>query len=176
MQSRAAQRYAKAILSFALDKDAAAAVDTDMRSIHTTVSDSKELRDFLSSPVIQTAKKKDALTAVFSKINGVTQGAFDLLATNKRLEILDQVAASYIAMYDEHNKKNVARVTTAVALTPQLEKKILAKVQELTGNEVKLENTIDPSIVGGFILRVGDMQYDASVAGKLRNLEQKFQS
>ena len=70
--------------------------------------------------------------------------------------------------------KDIAHVTTAVPLTADLEKKILAKVTELTGNKVSIENKIDESIIGGFVLRVGDLQYDASIANKLSSLKREF--
>ena len=69
---------------------------------------------------------------------------------------------------------NVAKVTTAVALTKDMEEKVLKKVVELTGNKTSIENTIDPAILGGFILRVGDMQYDASIANNFNELRREF--
>jgi F-type H+-transporting ATPase subunit delta len=72
------------------------------------------------------------------------------------------------------NKTEVATVTTAVPLTKELEAKVLAKVKELTGNDVSLENKIDENIIGGFILRVGDLQYNASIANKLNTLKREF--
>jgi F-type H+-transporting ATPase subunit delta len=72
------------------------------------------------------------------------------------------------------NKTEVATVTTAVPLTKELEAKVLAKIKELTGNDVSLENKIDESIIGGFILRVGDLQYNASIANKLNTLKREF--
>ena len=65
-------------------------------------------------------------------------------------------------------------VTTAVPLTDDLNAKVLAKVKELTGKEAVIENKVDESILGGFILRVGDMQYNASIANKLNNLKRTF--
>ena len=69
----------------------------------------------------------------------------------------------------------VAKVITAVALTPALEEKVLAKVKELTGStSVTLNKEIDPAIIGGFILRVGDLQYNASIANQLGNIKREF--
>jgi F-type H+-transporting ATPase subunit delta len=65
-------------------------------------------------------------------------------------------------------------VTTAVALTGDLEKKVLAKVKELTGKNVTLKNIIDETVLGGFILRAGDLQYDASIANQLNTLKREF--
>ena len=68
----------------------------------------------------------------------------------------------------------VATVTTAVPLTSDLKTKVLAKVKELTDKEAEVENIIDESILGGFILRVGDIQYNASIANKLDKLKREF--
>jgi len=68
----------------------------------------------------------------------------------------------------------VAFVTTTVPLTPSLEKKILAQVEKITTNKITLENKIDESIIGGFILRIGDLQYNASIFNKLNNLKREF--
>jgi F-type H+-transporting ATPase subunit delta len=68
----------------------------------------------------------------------------------------------------------IAKVTTAVPLTEALKTKVLAKVKELTKKDVEVINIIDESILGGFILRVGDIQYNASIANKLNNLKREF--
>ena len=172
--SRAALRYAKAILDFAVDKKAAAAVEKDMRSIATTISDSKELQGLLSSPVISAEVKKKALTAIFTGTHAISQGTINLLIENKRISMLQEVAFKYIILNEKLKGQDVAYVTTAVPLTPELEKKVLQQVAQLTGNEVTLENKIDESIIGGFVLRVGDLQYDASIAHQLNSLKREF--
>lgn len=174
--SRAAIRYAKAILELATDNKSVDAVESDMRSIVSTVSESKELRDLLESPVVQSNVKKSALLAIFSKSNSITEGVITNLITNKRISILNEVALKFIILNEQLKGKDVAYVTTAVPLTADLEKKVLEKVTKLTGKEVTLENKIDESIVGGFVLRVGDLQYDASIANKLSSLQREFTS
>ena len=172
--SRAALRYAKAILDFAVDKKATEAVEKDMRSISSTIADSKELRDLLASPVIKSEVKKKALTALFTGTNNISQGLIDLLMENKRISLLQEVAFKYIVLNEKLKGQDVAYVTTAVPLTPELEKKVLQQVAQLTGNEVTLENKIDEGIIGGFVLRVGDLQYDASISNQLNNLKREF--
>ena len=88
--------------------------------------------------------------------------------------MLQQIASQYTIIYNYLKNMNVAKVTTAVALTKDMEEKVLKKVVELTGNKTSIENTIDPSIIGGFILRVGDMQYDASIANNFNELRREF--
>ncbi len=174
--SRAAVRYAKAILDLAVDNKSVDAVEKDMRSIASTIAESKELRDLLESPVVNGETKKKALLAVFSGSNSITEGAISNLIANKRISILNEVALKYIILNEQLKGKDVAYVTTAVPLTADLEKKVLAQVTKLTGKEVTLENKIDDSIIGGFVLRVGDLQYDASIANKLSNLQREFTS
>ena len=172
--SRAALRYAKAILDFAVDKKSTAAVERDMRSISSTIADSNELQNLLASPVIQAEVKKKALTAIFTNVHAISQGMINLLIENKRISMLQEVAFKFIILNEKLKGQDVAYVTTAVPLTPALEKKVLNQVAQLTGNEVTLENKIDESIIGGFILRVGDLQYDASIAHQLNSLKREF--
>jgi len=84
------------------------------------------------------------------------------------------VALKYIILNEELKGKGIAYVTTAIPLSAELEKKVLAQVSKLTGNKVTIENKVDQSIVGGFILRVGDLQYDASISNKLNTIKREF--
>ncbi|ASV30156.1 ATP synthase F1 subunit delta [Maribacter cobaltidurans] len=172
--SRAAIRYAKAILGLAIDNKATDAVEKDMRNVVGTISESKELRDMLSNPVISGSAKKDVLKAVFKDGHAISEGLMTMLVDNKRISILNEVALKYIILNEDLKGKDVAYVTTAVPMTQNLEKQVLKQVASITGNEVTIENKVDESIIGGFILRVGDLQYDASVSNKLNNLRREF--
>ena len=172
--SRAAIRYAKAILDIAQNSGKAEAVNNDMKSIVTAVGDSAELKEFLASPIIKMDVKKSAVSEIFSSVQNETNSLFQLLFENKRFEILESVAKEYKRLFDESNGVEVAKVTTAIAITPELESKVLAKIAEFSNKKITIENTIDPSIIGGFILRVGDQQYNASVANKLGELKREF--
>lgn len=175
MGSKAAIRYAKAVLQQATDTNVAEEVFDDMQSVNATINGSNELRSVLKSPVVKLNDKKEALLKIFAKQSGATKSLINVLITNKRIDQLGGVASSYIDLYNEAKGVKVAKVTTAVALTSELEEKVLGKVKELTGSTfVTLENEIDPSILGGFILRVGDLQYDASIADQLDNIKREF--
>ncbi|MBT8245493.1 MAG: ATP synthase F1 subunit delta [Winogradskyella sp.] len=172
--SRAAIRYAKAVLSLAQNRKAEEVVNNDMKSIVNAIAQSAELNQMLQSPVVRSSNKKAVLSSVFSNANTITSNLIDTLISNKRLALLNEVALSYINLYDQLRGSQVAKVTTAVALTSDLKTKVLAKVKALTGKEAELENIIDESILGGFILRVGDIQYNASIANKLDKLKREF--
>lgn len=173
--SRAAIRYAKAVLSLSLDLKNADKINDDMQAIATTIEGSKELQVMLSSPVIKTKVKKSALLAVFKNLNKTSISLIDQLIENKRLPVLSQIAKQYTLIYDHHKGSQIAKVTTAVPLTKSIEEKVLTKVKEIVGKKVNLENIIDPTIIGGFILRVGDKQFDASISGKINNLRREFE-
>lgn len=173
--SRAAIRYAKAVLDLAKDNGSVEAVLNDMKSVKATIEGSKELRNALNSPVIKAEDKRAVLRQVFTDGTKETLGLVDVLVDNSRANLLGGVADSFIAEYNKSNKIESATVTTAVALTPELETKVLAKVTELTGStNVTLTNVIDESIIGGFVLRVGDTQYNASIASQLAKLKREF--
>lgn len=172
--SRAAIRYAKAVLNLAQENKDADAVQKDMQQIMATISASKDLRMLLSSPLIKSELKLASLKNIFKDAKQLTQNLFDTLIANKRIYLLDTVAKQYIVLFDEFNNTQVAKVTTAVPLDKAMSEKVIAKVKELTGNEATINNVVDESIIGGFILRVGDMQYNASVAHKLTTLRREL--
>ncbi|MFO7673722.1 MAG: ATP synthase F1 subunit delta [Lutibacter sp.] len=175
--SRAAIRYAKAILSFALEQQKEVEVNDDMLLVANTIQDSKELQLLLNSPVLKTELKKSALKEIFeSRTSPLTIGLINLLIDNKRLPILGEVAKKYNIIFDSLKGIEVAKVTTAIPLTEELNQQILSKVIEITGKQATIESIINPDIIGGFILRIGDIQYDASVSNKLQVLKRQFES
>jgi len=175
MSSRAAVRYAKAILDLAKDNGSVDVVLNEMKSVTATLEGSKDLRNALRSPIVKGEDKRNVLREVFSDTSKETIGLIDILVDNKRADMLGSVAESFITQYNKSQNIEAATVTTAVALTPELETKVLAKVTELTGSKnVTLTNVIDESIIGGFVLRVGDTQYNASIASQLGKLKREF--
>ena len=175
MSTRAALRYAKAILNFSVEQQKEVQVNNDMQLIAETIEQSKDLQLLLSSPILKSDIKKATLKEIFGdKISTISYKAIDLLIENKRLNILEIVAKKYKVLFDELKGIQLAKVTTAIPLTDVLKKQVLAKVKELTGKEATLQNIVNTDIIGGFILRVGDIQYDASVANKLQVLKRQF--
>lgn len=174
LQSRAAKRYAKALIELAAERDDLQQVDTDMRRISASIDENPELRNLLQNPIINSEVKKDALLGFYGDLNQLPLDTIRVLVENKRIELLQQVADQYIILHEQLKQEDVAEVTTAVALDKPLEKKLLQKLKAITGNTVTLNNTIDETILGGFILRIGDIQYNASIANKLENLRREF--
>jgi F-type H+-transporting ATPase subunit delta len=158
--ARAALRYAKAILNLAKDTESETAVNDDMLFIANTIAENKDLAVMLNSPIVKAVDKMNVLNALFEgKVHTITLGLFHLLQDNKRIAMLKSIAAKYAIVYDFLKHTQVAKVTTVVALT---------------GKKANLENVINPAILGGFILRVGDVQYDASISNYLNELRKEF--
>lgn len=172
--SRAAIRYAKAIMDNAVAANSADALNLDMKTISETVHSNHELKLFLGSPVVSAEVKFNALTEIFSGNQHETKSLLRLLKENKRFEILGEIANQYNQLHDQLNGIEIAKVTTAFPITPELENKVLAKIKEFSNKKITLINTVDPAIIGGFILRMGDQQYNASVANRLQQLKREF--
>jgi F-type H+-transporting ATPase subunit delta len=172
--ARAAIRYAKAVLDLANSQNLADVINNDMKLIANTIEESKDLNEMLQSPIVRSSIKKAALLEIFKDSNKLTVSLIDTLITNKRLPILGEVALKYTQLYDELRGSEIVTVTTAIPMTEDLEQEVLAKVKALTNKSVEVENIVDESILGGFILRVGDKQYNASIANQLNKLKREF--
>ncbi|SRR5690554_3753479 len=172
--TRAALRYAKAILDVSKENGNAELVSHDMKSISNAISQSDELKVFLQNPIIKGEAKLAALNEIFATANGDTKKLFSVLLENKRLNILEAIAAKYAVLFDEMKGVQVAHVTTATPITPELEAQIMAKIKEISDKEISIVNEVNKEIIGGFIIRLGDMQFNASIANKLSQLKREF--
>jgi F-type H+-transporting ATPase subunit delta len=173
--TRAAIRYAKAILEIADSKKVASEVSADMALIAQTIKSNSELSLFIQNPLITTDAKKNVVSEVFISVNAVTKSLFTLLLENKRFEILDVIAVEYNKLFDVMNGVEVAKVTTAIPMDAALEAKVSTKIVSFSSSKkITIENTVDPSIIGGFILRIGDKQYNASIANRLQVLKREL--
>ncbi|MGA9636906.1 ATP synthase F1 subunit delta [Flavobacterium sp.] len=172
--TRAAIRYAKAILDLANSIGIADVVNKDMKSIASTIEGNLELSTFIQNPTTTVDVKESVLLEVFADVNGVTKGLFHLLFENKRFEILGAIAQEYSKLFDVSIGVQVVKVTTAFPMDAALEAKVLAKIATLSDKKITIESNVDPSIIGGFILRIGDQQYNASVANRLQGLKREL--
>lgn len=172
--SRAAVRYAKAALDFAVEQKAVDAVEKDMRAILKAIGENDALREMLGSPVVDSETRKQALDKIFGGQHEISRGLIHLLIQNKRISMLNEVALKFVVLTEELKGRDVAYITTAIPLTEEMEKKALTQLAGITDKQVTLQNRINKDIIGGFILRVGDIQYDASIATRLNSIKREF--
>lgn len=174
MGSRAGKRYAKAIIELAQEEKVVDKVLANFNTINSTISNHKDLKHLLSSPLIEVGKKESILLEVFSATESLVQKLIKTLADNNRIELLQHVSQEYIELYNAIHHIQSATVITAVEMTKDIEDKIQNKIQEITGYTANLTNQVDESILGGFILRLKDLQYDASVSGSLNRFKRQL--
>jgi F-type H+-transporting ATPase subunit delta len=172
--TRAAIRYAKAILDLAVSSESAHEVYQDMVLISSTIKGNEELRSFIQNPTISVAVKESALIEVFEGTNGITKKVFHLLFLNKRFEILESIALEYNKLFDILNGFEVAHVTTAIPMDSHLEAQVSERIKMFSDKKITIKNIVDPEIIGGFILRIGDKQYNASLANRLQVLKREL--
>ena len=168
-------RYAKSLLALAIEEGQLEEVYKDMQQITAVCDESRELSVMLKSPVIKLDKKQAILTEIFKGLNKITAGFIQLLTSKHREAYLEGIARSFVVQYKEHKNIQTAVVTTAVPLTESSRQKVTELVKATKANiSVELEEVIDQDIIGGFVLRVGDKQVDASIARKLRDMTMEF--
>jgi len=174
-KTRAAIRYAKAILSVATENKSSDKIQLEMNQIAHAIVSNPALNEALKSPVVKLSEKLGVLDKVFNSFSAEVKLLFQTLAQNKRIDLLEEISLQYKRLYDQLNNKEDATVTTAVPMTPAMEAKVTGKLKTLSSKEISLKKIVDETILGGFILRVGDQQYNASVSNQLNELKNKFQ-
>ena len=172
--NRAALRYAKATLSLALEQGNAPAIEQDMVAVIDVCSTNQNLVDFLDNPILSIQLKQETVSKVFSSLSEGSKNLISILAANNRINLLDQVAEQFVILNQIQQGKQKAVVTSSAPLTSDLEKTILGKAKELSSATLILNNVVNPSIIGGFILRIGDLQYNASVVDQLDTLKRQL--
>ena len=174
MESSVAIRYAKALLSLTEQENKSQEIAQQLQDISQTIKESSELRNVLVSKTLSSQVKRNTLLSIFKGQDRLINNTIEVLLQNKRIVLLQQVADQYLKGYEKSQGLQQATVTTATPLDSATEAKVQEKIIALTGAKATLVNKIDPSIVGGFILRVGDLQYNASVKNQLLSIKREL--
>ncbi len=172
---RVASRYASSLLDLALEQKKEDAIAKDMETILKTIDESHDFEVFLHSPVIQASKKAEIITSIFKgKVEEMSLKFLALVANSRRENILEVMANEFIAQYKKHKNILVTEVISATKIDATIEKSLKEKIKAIHSGEIEMKNQVDESLIGGFILRIGDQQVDASVSRKLNDLKKVF--
>ncbi len=174
-ENKISVRYAKALVMAAENNKLLPQVATDMVEIDNLCRNSDDFTVFLQSSVIKTSLKVSVLTDIFNKkVQPLTLNFLILLAQNHRESKLPDICRDFNDMYRE--KQGIASVviTTSFKLTDEIRKNISQFLQVKTGKKIELSEKVNPDIVGGIILRIGDLQYDGSIANQLRKIRENL--
>ena len=172
---KVASRYAKSLIDLAQEKGNLESVKQDMEQFIAVLRANKELQAVLKNPIMKQDKKANILDALFEKkIDPSITAFFHIMVRKGRAGVLYATAQEFLREYDEVKGIAHATVVSAVALSEQNLDALRKVVEDETKTVVVLKNEIDPSLIGGFVVKVGDRQIDVSVAGKLKKLERHF--
>ncbi len=173
--SRIALRYAKPLLELAVEKKVLDEVKKDMDGFSTVCSENRSFVAMLESPIIAHLKKAEILEKIFKgKVHELTLSVFAIIARKNREAILPHVARQFSKLYNEKMGFQEAKVTTTFPLDKELRSKIEKIISDVTGKKPLLTEKVDPEIVGGYVLELGDRQIDESVYGQLKELSLRF--
>jgi len=169
---RVSKRYAKALLSLAIENNILEEAYHDMKLISQAFSYEKELKVVLKSPIIREGKKQNILKHLFGeKVHPLIMKYMLIIARKRRASLLDGISRQFINVYKEYLNIEPVRVTTAFQIDEPMREKVLAVARQFTNKTIEFQEKVNPEIIGGFILDLGDRRYDASIRRKLSDLK-----
>ena len=172
---RIASRYAKSLIELAEEKGILEEVHADMKLFSKVLHENRDFYLMLRNPIIKSDKKLAVINAVFAgKVQPMTTMFFEIVARKNRESVLEFIATEFEKQYNLLKGIQRAQVVSATPLAPALRNELGRRLAEQTGKTIQLEESIDPMLIGGFVLRVGDKQFDSSVKNSLRKLKGNF--
>lgn len=174
--SRIAVRYAKPLLELADERKVLDAVKADMHGFTELCNANRDFVSMLKSPIIPNLKKAEILRKIFdNKVDALTSTFFDIVARKNREQYLPEIAKEFVVLYNAKMGYQEATVTTTITLDESTRKTFEKLVTDISGKKPLLSEKVNPELVGGYILKLGDQQIDESISGQLKDLKLKFQ-
>jgi F-type H+-transporting ATPase subunit delta len=173
---RLAARYAKSLLDIAQEQNAVEPVLNDIKLILQICESNTDFVSMLRSPIIKADKKVAIINAILgSKIEKVTAAFINLIINKGREYFMPEIAAAYVSQYKAFKDIYSVTLTTAIPLSSEMTQAITQKITAaLAGKTIDLESIVDPDIIGGFTLTVGDKEFDASIKRDLADIKNQF--
>jgi len=165
--------YARSLFEVANEHGKLDDVRDQLGAFADALSENRELQVFFFSPYFSTAEKEDGLDKVVSGADPVILNFLKLLIEKHRMPILFRVRAQYEAMWEDENKLLPVSITSAVALDESIVKQLGERIEEQTGRKVELSSQVEPDILGGIVVQVGNSVLDASVRNRLEQLRKQ---
>jgi len=172
--TKSAVRYAKALLELALDQDKLAPIEADMLQLIKLADEANDFQIFINSPLIQIEKKIAVIKEIFKDFNETTLKFLELVTSNGRESAMIEIAKQFIAQLMAHRGIVPVTIISAQQLEEKTKAEILSKINGVVNGTPLITEEVDASLIGGFIIRMGDQQIDASVASQLQHMKQQF--
>ncbi len=170
-------RYAKSLYLLATDKNLLEQIKNDMLLIESVIKQVPEFIKSIESPIIKASVKTQIITQVFkANVNEYTFKFLQLLIKNGREAFLPAIVRNFGDIYRKENGITKSTVKSVYKLDEETRKKITTFIESNFKTKVDLEEEVDENILGGIVLRIGDLQLDMSIAGKLERIEREFKN
>jgi F-type H+-transporting ATPase subunit delta len=171
--SGVAERYASSLFDLAQEAGSADSVGADLARFQAMIDESEDLKRLILSPVFSAEDQTKAITVIAARagITGLVANFLQVVASNRRLFAVPGMIKAYRIIAARNRGEITAEVTSAHALTPAQEYELKATLKGVTGKDVAVAVTVDPSILGGLIVKVGSRQIDTSLRTKLSTLK-----
>jgi F-type H+-transporting ATPase subunit delta len=168
-----AQVYARSLFEVAEERDVLDVVKEQLGQFADVLSENRQLAVFFFSPYFSTAEKKDGLHRAIDGADEIFLNFLETLVERHRMPVVFRIRAEYDRMWDKQNKRLPVEVTSAIELDKATIKSIGKRIGEQTGDKIELTSTVDPDILGGIVLRVGNFILDASIRNRLNQLRKQ---
>lgn len=175
IQDRIAHRYARSLFDLVQEHGQADRVLEDFRGITTLLRESDDFRAFIHSPILSAERKWPILLKIFDgKLSEPVMNFLELLTQRGREELIRDVALEYERIYNQANRILPVTLTTAVELNDELVEQLRKKLASSFDQQIELHRELDERLIGGFVLSLGDRQYDGSVRQALRRARRQL--
>jgi F-type H+-transporting ATPase subunit delta len=165
--------YARSLFEVAQEQQKLDLVREQVGQFADALQDSRELQVFFFSPYFSTQEKEDGLDRAVTGADPVVQNFLKLLIENHRMPVVFRIRRAYDVLWEEENQLLPVEVTSAVELDEGTVRQIGDRISEQTGRRVDLSSRVEPDILGGIVVRVGNSVLDASVRNRLENLRRQ---
>jgi ATP synthase F1 delta subunit len=168
-----AEVYSRALFEAAKEHDGLDRVHDELGEFADALAESRDLQIFFFSPYFSSQEKKEGIAKLVEGADERFVNFLELLAERHRMPVLFRIRKSFDALWTEENKMLPVQLTSAVELDESLVKDIGKRIQDQTGRNVDLSSKVDPDVLGGLVLQVGNMVLDASVRSRLERLRKQ---
>jgi F-type H+-transporting ATPase subunit delta len=172
--TKSAGRYAKALLELALDQNKIEVIESNMQQILTVAEEAHDFQVFLNSPLIKVDKKIEVIKSIFGNFDALSISFLELVSNNGRESYITEIAHSFLNQLKEHRGIVPVTIISAQKLDAKTKEQITSKISASIQGTLEITENVDESLIGGFIVRMGDHQIDASVSNQLNRLKQEL--
>ncbi len=170
-----AVRYAKALYELAKERDTVDVVYSDIQLIHNTFHEFSQIRETMLNPVLPLNSKRAILKSLFQdKVSADTNRFIDIVVDNDRCEFIERILNRFVIIVREAKGIKDVEFVTASPVDDDTKHKIISAISEQYKAQIELKETVNPDIIGGFVLRVDDKMIDSSISSELKTIRREL--